>query len=991
MPAICDPDLPLADLLPLRALVVTLECLGTSEPRFFHQAAVTAYLRSLLRESPDYDLHLRIDTPECGRVHYRRGDYYRFLIIALCGGEPLLDTLIAALRRLPHGCPRLGSALPFADNWRLAALQDAFAETPVEAQVETAADLCAFGPETLEAETALWLPQTRLHWHWLSPARLLRDKAERTEETGEARYCRDPAELPPALLLARVHDSLADLLRRRGQPTSPRGAPPPLACDYAHLFWVDHEYRDAAGKDQVMGGLTGCLELSGSLTPAWWRLLILGQYVGIGQRAAFGFGRYRLATPAGGSSYRRPLPAASLLMRADAPDNLAAAWRHVLTGSEELALFTLDPEVAWLGDTESDAEDEASPGAAAPPPLEALHADFAHLLAGDYQVPDLRGYLIPKRDGGLRPLAVPPYRDRVLQRAVHQVLAPAIECLFARGAHGFRPGRSRITASHAIQAAWRAGYRWVYESDVRDFFDSVDLRRLRERLHALLGEDPVVPAIIAWMAAPVRFEGERIERANGLPQGSPLSPLMANLMLDDFDSDMQAAGFHLIRFADDFIVLCKDPEEARRAGETARASLAEHGLALHPDKTRITAMDQGFRYLGYLFVNDLVVDVSGNRGTGADQDRIPPRSWLAHLAERTPEPVAPVDDLADLIARVARRQPVDLGEAEAAGTLLCVTGDPCLLTARDKHLSVIREDQVVHHLPWHGLQAVILFGNHQITTPALRAALRAEVPIHLATGLGAYEGALWSGSPGEHGSGLWLRQSALFSDPGATLPAARELVGSRIRHIRETLRLRDQGWDARLVDQALKDLPRAGDAETLLGLEGIATRELYQRIAETLPPEFNFQGRNRRPPRDPFNVLLSLGYTLLYGYSESIARAVGLLPWKGFYHQGRGRHAALASDLMEPFRHVVERAALTLVQRGEVKAQEFSTSPVGGCLIEAAARRKYLALLVRRFETPVTALGEEHAEKLFTHLHRQALRVRDWIDRGTPFKAWRMR
>ena len=983
-----DPDLPLTDLLPLRALVVTLECLAPSEPRFFHQPALTAFLRSLLRDSPDYDLYLRIDTPECGRVWYRPGDYYRFLVIALRGGEPLLEALITALGRLPHGLTRRGKGLPFADNWRLTGLQDAFAETPIE----HAAQLSAFDPETLERETALWLQQDRFHWHWLAPARLLKDKEQRGEQTGEERYCRNPTDLPPALLLSRVHDSLADLLRRRGQPTTPRGAPPPLTCERAHLFWVDHEYRDPAGKDQVMGGLSGRLELAGTLSPAWWRLLILGQYVGIGQRAAFGFGRYQLRTVAGGFSYRRPLPAASLLMLADAPDNLAAAWRHVLTGSEELALFTLDPEVAWLGDPNETDDDPAEAGAAPPAaPLDSLHAALARLLTGDYQVPELRGYLIPKRDGGVRPLAVPPWHDRVLQRAVHQVLAPAIEDLFARGAHGYRPGRSRITASYAIQAAWRAGYRWVYESDVRDFFDSVDRQRLQVRLTALLGADPVVDAIRAWLGAPVRFEGERIARGNGLPQGSPLSPLMANLMLDDFDSDMQTAGFHLIRFADDFIVLCKDPDEARRAGEAARASLAEHGLDLHPDKTRITAMDQGFRYLGYLFVNDLVVDVSGQRGAVPDQDQVPPHSWLAHLAERTPRPVEPEDDLAALIARVAQRQAVSLGEAETDGTLLCITGDPCLLVTRDKHLTVIRDDQVIHHLPWHSLQAVILFGNHQVTTPALRAALRYEVPVHLATGLGAYEGALWSGTPGEHGSGLWLRQSALFSDPAATLTAARAIVTSRVRHIKETLRLRDQGWDTRLVDQALRDLPDAADAEVLRGLEGIATRELYLRIAQTIPETFNFQGRNRRPPRDPFNVLLSLGYTLLYGYSESIVRAVGLLPWRGFYHQGRGRHAALASDLMEPFRHVVERAALTQVQRGEVKPEDFSTSPAGGCLIDSAARRKYLALLVRRFETPVTALGDERPEKLFTHLYRQALSVRGWVTGGVPFKAWRMR
>jgi group II intron reverse transcriptase/maturase/CRISPR-associated endonuclease Cas1 len=986
MPPVCDPSLPLDHLLPLRLLVVTLECLAPSEPRYFHQAALTAYLRFLLGDAPDYDTQIRIDAPESGRVLYRPGDCYRFSIICLAGGEPLLVRLIEGLRALPHSAEKTARPLPFRDNWRLRALHDAFTERGVDSVPE----LAGYDLDTLQREAALWADRTAFRWRWLSPARLLIAKERRSGRKGETRYCRNADDLPPRLLLSRLHDSTADLLRRRGSPDTPRGEPPQIAYRDAHLFWLDSEYAAADGEEQVMGGIAGRLEIMGTLTPAWWRLAILGQYLGMGQRTAFGFGRYQIGTPDGGVSYRRPLPAASLLTHADDPDNLARAWRHVFADSANLP--GLDPEDEPAPDLDTGPDDGEDPDSQLPDaPLAALHADMNRLCSGTYAVPELRGHLIPKTDGGVRPLAVPPLRDRVLQRAVHQALSPAIEGLLAQGAHGFRPGRSRITASRAIQAAWRAGYRWVYESDVRDFFDSVNLDRLRDRLEALYDQDPLVDALIAWMRAPVRFQGELIERANGLPQGSPLSPLMANLMLDDFDSDMQAAGFHLIRFADDFIVLCKDPEEARRAGEAAAESLAEHGLALHPDKTRITAMDDGFRYLGYLFVNDLVVDVSGARAGLPDSDKIPPNSWLARLAERAPERMHKADTLEDIVARIAHNEPVPLGERDDEGALLCITGAPCLVATRDKHLHVLRDDQTVHHIPWSGLQAVILFGNHQITTPALHAALEQDIPIHLATGMGGYRGVLWSGEPGEQGHRLWLHQLGRLGDPETALAAAREVVGARLHHMKETLRLRERAWDAKVLDNAIRNINQPDNIDSLRGLEGSATADYYRCIAETLPEEMGFDGRNRRPPRDPFNVLLSLGFTLLYGYSDSILRSAGLLPWHGFYHQGRGRHAALASDLMEPFRHVVERAALTLVQRGEIGPANFSQSPAGACIIESAARRKYLALLIQRFETPVKAIGDETAEKLFTHLRRQALSLRTHIAEGTPFKAWRIR
>ncbi len=207
-------------------------------------------------------------------------------------------------------------------------------------------------------------------------------------------------------------------------------------------------------------------------------------------------------------------------------------------------------ETHWHGYNEQDEEQDEEPSDA---PLERLNRDIDKLIRGEYQAPHLRGYLIPKLDNGVRPLAIPPAYDRVLQRALAQILTPALEKLMYLHSHGYRPGRSRMTARYDIQAAWRAGYRWVYESDIEDFFDSVNLQRLRDRLAAIYGDDPLVNAIIGWMSADVQFQNETIQRKNGLPQGAPLSPLMANLMLDDFDSDMEKAGFYLIRFADDCV------------------------------------------------------------------------------------------------------------------------------------------------------------------------------------------------------------------------------------------------------------------------------------------------------------------------------------------------------------------------------------------------------------------------------------------------------
>ena len=653
-------SLPFAHLLPLRSVVVTLRLLEETAPVFFHQPALGAFLRYLAGSPEGFERCIRFDAPESGRIRYRAGDYCRYTLICLSGGETIMQTLLRNLARLPGSSPKTDRRLPFRDNCVLAALHDAFSAQPVTGFDE----LSAYDFDTLRQEADLWRGFAGLSWQFLSPARLLKLKDRRGEAKGEARYCRNRADVDANLLSDRLHDSLAELLRARGIATSPRQSSPLVDMVDGHLFWVDAAYTDAEGAGHAMGGVSGRLELAFPEPPPleWLQQAILAQYSGVGQRAAFGFGRYRLESPDGAFSCRRALPASSLLMQAREECNLAEAWRHVRAKCEErhaqgrhdtlespltpllqrgglLKSFSELPlqDFGWDEDGDYAPVDEAE--SVDEMPLERLQLALDRAMQGDYRPPPLLGLVLTTPTCDLRPLAVPPFFDRVLQRAVAQILNPALESTQYRHSYGYRAGRSRMNARDAVQAAIRQGYRWVYESDIDDFFDSVDRGRLEVRLRALYGEDPLVELLLAWLGQPVEYEGQTIARLAGLPQGSPLSPAMANLMLDDFDGDMEVLGFKLIRFADDFVVLCKSPEQAQAAHNAAAASLAEHGLSLNADKTRTSATAEGFRYLGYLFVNDLAVDVSGHKAEIQGKPEIPPNSWLARLGGRTPLPV----------------------------------------------------------------------------------------------------------------------------------------------------------------------------------------------------------------------------------------------------------------------------------------------------------------------------------------------------------------
>ena len=993
MPPNQDHSLPLESLLPLRSLVVTLQFVQSATPQFFHQAALTAFLRFLAASPDDYDQLIRVDAPESGRIDYQPGDHYRFQIIALAGSDKLLDILIQQLQKLPAASPKTAAELPFRNNCKLHSLQDGFSEESIHSVDE----LSQYDMPQLQQEIALWDGQTRINWQWFTPARLLKDKQQRLNSAdgakskplkGEQRFIRDADDLNGQLLMARLASSIADLLRRKGKKTPPVIAPDNIHIENQHLFWMDSHYTSADKKTQQMGGVSGIIRLSlpANLSPAWWQLLLLGQYTGIGQRTAFGWGRYQLQTAQQHVSYRRVLPASSFLMLAQRPENLEKAWRHVMAGHDDYLQYNdYDDDsdhISWTDD------DDDPPEA----PIQRLQKDLDKLLFGKYRVPALRGYLIPKKNGGVRPLAIPPIYDRVLQRSITQVLSPALEQLMYRHSHGFRPGRSRITASYDIQAAWRAGYRWVYESDIKNFFDSVNLERLQERLNAIYHGDPLVQSIINWMRADVIFDAQHIKRHNGLPQGSPLSLLMANLMLDDFDSDMQTAGFHLIRFADDFIILCKDPEEAKRAEHAALKSLQEHGLELHPEKTRISAIKEGFQYLGYLFVNDLALDMSAAKADSKTQQHasLPENSWLASLAEQQPQRLNRKENLQQLIDKLANKQPIHIAERDNSGTLIAVTGEHSVISTLNRQMQIHRKDKRIHRLPWKSIQSLVLFGNHQITTQAMHAALQNDVSIHLASGSGRYHGMLSHNRNNQH-QRLWLQQTITLQDPEKALYCAREIVASRLRHMIIHLQQRQRGTHLTQINNALKHIHKVTDLQSLRGYEGNATREYYQHLGQIIPPEFEFGGRNRRPPKDPFNVLLSIGYTMLYAMTESFLHASGLLPWQGFYHQPRGKHAVLASDMMEPFRHLIERSALSQIRRHEISIQDFSYNATGGCIIDNTARRKYLALLLQRWETKIRAKGQTEAQTWLTHLQKQNHSLKQFILYGEPFKPFRLR
>lgn len=932
-------------LLPIRIYQVNWRFTCDTSLPFFHQAVVTSFIRTMLKSSHQAFFSLAIHTPESGRQHYQTGDAYSFYLCQFGEDLNLIEQLFERLDNLPYSAQQAGCSGHIGTNVELRSIKDGLSGGLL-AEPSAAA---VIDQDSIDQQIGLWqeYAPSQLSLQFVSPLRLKprNSQPQLKKKNRGAPLCQCEADLSAELVFERIFDALASLQQQLKPQLERARRPAPPAAEWldSDLFWVDAYYGRVEGSSQdkparlkPINGLLGSIDLNlPALTQAQWQWLVMGQYIGIGENRRFGCGRYRLLTQDGQSIGPQLERATSLLNEALNIQDIESAFHY------ELEKLSGQPK-AYAARAD-------------------IHLLYQQLQQGHYWPEPLYPSLLQEPGKKERLLLIPDFTDKVVLKTLSRWFSQSLDCLYSERSYGYRRGFSRLAAKDKILALVRQGYAYALDADIRSFFPSVDVERVLNRLACLYGNDPLWPLIDRYLHANIQREAlpehYQDHQSSGLHLGSSLSPVLANLMLDHLDSVLIKLDYQLVRYADDFIILCKKKNQAEQAKELVQSLLAEHDLELNEQKTRVRRFASGVHFLGYLFINDMVIESKQNTYS----DALPNKPILA------PE----------------NSNKSQLFFSATAKQTLCISGDPCLLNLQHSRIRVEREGEAIAELPLHHLECIVLLGHHQITTQALTKAMQLQVPVHFASHFGKYQGcaALLSHNPALH-----LKQAAHFSEEKNQMAFSQSLVEAKIRSLKELLRQRKTQCES--LNSGLKMLPKIHSLEQCLGVEGQAAKGYWHSFSSLIDKQWQFTHRQKRYPKDPINSLLSFGYSLLYSHTDSLLRSAGLCPTIGGYHHSRGTHSALASDLMEPFRYLVDRSVLSVINRGQIKLEHF-TDYQGQSWLNKETKQFWCKYLIEQLQTPQFANDKGDQVSALDLLAQQNYNLIAWINQEqSHFSPW---
>jgi CRISPR-associated endonuclease Cas1/group II intron reverse transcriptase/maturase len=589
-----------------------------------------------------------------------------------------------------------------------------------------------------------------------------------------------------------------------------------------------------------------------------------------------------------------------------------------------------------------------------------------------------KGYYVRKQRGGKRLIGIPVVRDRIVQRLLLEEIYLPLEDTFLDCSYAYRPGRGIQLAVQHLFSYYQFQPTWVLKADIAQFFDNLCHALLLTNLEQLQLEPTLLQLIEQQLNSGIVIGGQRSYPHKGVLQGGVLSGALANLYLTEFDRLCLRHGINLVRYGDDFVVVAADWIQANRALEQITTWLEEIYLSLQPEKTKIFAPDEAFTFLGYQFASGTVTapqPVPVERGTVPDS---------GSPYRREPAQPQKLDSQPPKASSIVKSFKLPIANPEhywkEPMTTLYITDQGAYLKIQHQQFLVFHQGELRCQVPVNRVSHIVLFGCCNMSHGAASLALRRRIPVIYLSQKGRYFGRLET--EGQAEVEYLVRQVQCALDLDFTRRQAKSIVLGKLHNSRILLRRLNRRPRTEKAAKAIDELallmlnvPDAESIEVLLGYEGQGAHLYFQALGMLFKEPFVFEKRTKRPPTDPVNSLLSLGYTLLSHNMYSLVQAVGLHTHFGNLHVPRKNHPALVSDLIEEFRALIVDSLVAYLVNSKIFIPEDFTpaDERGGVYLYPDSLKKFLKHWEERLQAQVT-----HPHTGYKVSNRRCLELQVW-------------
>ncbi|AFY99362.1 CRISPR-associated endonuclease Cas1 [Calothrix sp. PCC 6303] len=629
-------------------------------------------------------------------------------------------------------------------------------------------------------------------------------------------------------------------------------------------------------------------------------------------------------------------------------------------------MFTLEHlNYAWLqvrAGSKSAGVDGISIGFFESMATEQLRNLVSQLQYGTYTASPAKGFYVPKKNGGKRLIGIPTVRDRIIQRLLLDELYFPLEDTFVDCSYAYRPGRNIQQAVQHLYRYYQYQPKWIIKADIVEFFDNICLALLLNALEKLRLEPNILQLIEQQIKSGIIINGQYQNAGKGLLQGGTLSGALANLYLTDFDQKCLNQGINLVRYGDDFVIACSNFAEANRVLDKITGWLGGVYLTLKAEKTEIFSPDDEFTFLGYRFAKGEVFAPPPPEPTQQGE-------WVINDSgtpyfRRKPKPEKPVSRPPKACSI---DKPVNFPRAAISHywqdfmSTLYVTDQGAYLSMKNQQFQVFYQGELKIKIPVVRVSSIVMFGCCNVSHGAVSMALIRRIPIMYLSQKGRYFG--HTAVQGNAKVEYLMKQVICCQNPVFTRQQAETIVAAKLHNSRILLMRLNRRRETEIATQAIDfieilidSLPKAESMDALRGYEGKAATIYFQALGSLFTGFFAFDKRTKRPPTDPINSLMSLGYTLLSQQVFSFVQSVGLHTHFGNLHVPRDNHPALVSDLMEEFRAQIVDSFVSYIVNKKILTPEDFTSPDerGGVYLQASALKKYLKHWEEKLQSETT-------------------------------------